>query len=318
MKKIFFIFVVLLLLLILAVISGLTIGQIFISPLKFFKGNSQFQTILWQIRWPRILLAILVGASLSTAGATLQGILRNPLADPFILGVSSGAALMAVVSMLLGLPLLPFWAFLGALITIAILFLIVTIRKNFSNTTIILTGIIISSFFSACIMLIISISGRQLQSMMMWLMGSLSFTDSILLPVSYLILIITLIFICIQSRNINAMILGENEAKVLGINTMKLKINLLIAISILTGLAVSLSGLIGYVGLIVPHMLRLIVGYDYRLLLPSAAVGGAIFLIIADLFSRSVVSGSEFPIGVVTALIGTPFFIYLFLIKKNS
>jgi iron complex transport system permease protein len=318
--KIFWFFLSLVLLFVAACYLALFSGQVPISIASVFDPGRLDNTslILWQIRLPRILLAILAGSSLAIAGTTFQGLLRNPLADPFVLGVSSGAALLAVIALALCLPLVPLWAFAGALGTILLVFLIARIRKEITNLTMILAGVILSSFFSALMMLVISFSGSQLRGITFWLMGNLGQADWLWLKIGFAILISCFLLIQAYSRYLNTMILGEEGAQCLGIEVKHLKYLLFTTASLLTGMAVAMSGLIGYVGLIIPHICRLFGGADNRLLLPASAIGGAAFLVAADTIGRTIMPGTEIPVGVITAILGAPLFIYLFLGVKRK
>lgn len=285
--------------------------------------STDYGMIVVDIRLPRILLAIVVGASLSVAGASFQALLRNPLADPYVLGVSSGAAVGSILVLILenqlslspefaGL-LTPFGAFLGAAITIAAVYILGRRDGQIESTTLLLGGIITASFLSAIIMLLMStLSGSNLRGASYWLMGSLSS-----LPPRSLLYLVGIGFlvaagvIYTTASDLNLLLSGEQEAMHLGVDVPRVRIVVYLAASILTGLAVSVSGAIGYVGLLVPHAMRLIFGSDHRMLLPASALGGAIALVIADTIARTIVAPSELSVGAVTALVGAPFFIYL-------
>jgi iron complex transport system permease protein len=285
--------------------------------------STDYGMIVVDIRLPRILLAIVVGASLSVAGASFQALLRNPLADPYVLGVSSGAAVGSILALILenqlslspelaGL-LTPFGAFLGAAITIAAVYILGRRDGQIESTTLLLGGIITASFLSAIIMLLMStLSGSNLRGASYWLMGSLSS-----LPPRSLLYLVGIGFlvaagvIYTTASDLNLLLSGEQEAMHLGVDVPRVRIVVYLAASILTGLAVSVSGAIGYVGLLVPHAMRLIFGSDHRMLLPASALGGAIALVIADTIARTIVAPSELSVGAVTALVGAPFFIYL-------
>ena len=285
--------------------------------------STDYGMIVVDIRLPRILLAIVVGASLSVAGASFQALLRNPLADPYVLGVSSGAAVGSILALILenqlslspelaGL-LTPFGAFLGAAITIAAVYILGRRDGQIESTTLLLGGVITASFLSAIIMLLMStLSGSNLRGASYWLMGSLSS-----LPPRSLLYLVGIGFlvaagvIYTTASDLNLLLSGEQEAMHLGVDVPRVRIVVYLAASILTGLAVSVSGAIGYVGLLVPHAMRLIFGSDHRMLLPASALGGAIALVIADTIARTIVAPSELSVGAVTALVGAPFFIYL-------
>jgi iron complex transport system permease protein len=285
--------------------------------------SSDYGMIVVDIRLPRILLAIMVGASLSVAGASFQALLRNPLADPYVLGISSGASVGSILALMLVSQLAlspafaglitPLGAFLGAAITIAGVYLLGRRDGQIDSTTLLLGGIITASFLQAVIMFLMStLAGGNLRGASYWMMGSLS-----TLPPQSLLYLLGFGFllaagaIYTTASDLNLLLAGETEAMHLGVDVPRVRIVVYIAASILTGLAVSVSGTIGYVGLLVPHAMRLIFGSDHRMLLPAAALGGAIALVIADTIARTVVAPSELSVGAVTALVGAPFFIYL-------
>lgn len=272
--------------------------------------------ILFSIRLPRIIFAGIVGASLSIAGVLFQGLLRNPLAEPFILGISGGAAVGAITAIIigagccaLGIPLL---AFLGAAATVGVVF--ITGRRNgrLEPNTLLLAGVIINAFFSALIMFFLSISAAaDLHSMTFWLMGNLGL-------VGWGEILTALVFLCCGAavscrygRSLNLIVTGDETALHLGVNVERTKVILFVAGSLMTAVAVAFAGIIGFVGLIIPHMMRLMLGSDHRLLLPASFLFGASFLVIADTVARSILPYTELPVGVVTALCGAPYFLYL-------
>lgn len=282
--------------------------------------------IIQQVRLPRVILAALVGAGLSISGTSMQGLLRNPLADSSTLGVSSCAALGAVFAMATGLQL-PFFPYLGVTV-MSILFAFISffvilslsykIDFNLSTNTIILTGVIISMFAGSIISFIVSMSNEQLKNIIFWTMGSFSGRGW-----SYVLLVIPFMLIGIigllrYSRELNAFALGEEKAGYLGINTKKTKIKILILVSILVGVSVSVSGTIAFVGLVIPHITRMLIGPNHKQLMPLSIITGATFMMITDLVSRTVLRPSELPIGVVTSLIGSIIFIYIFYSQRQK
>jgi iron complex transport system permease protein len=276
---------------------------------------SEYKLVIFGLRLPRIALGILVGASLATSGAGFQALLRNPLADPYVLGVSSGAALGAILS-LIAAPhtpgLIQVAAFAGATATIAAVYFLGRRGGQLDSATLLLAGIITASFLSAVIMfLMTTLSGRDLRGMAFWLMGDLQAPSSIDTKWLYFVLIIAVGSIYSTASDLNLILTGEQEARHLGVNVERVKIVVYVAASLLTGLAVSVSGAIGYVGLLVPHLMRMIFGTDYRLLIPTSAIGGAILIVVADMLARTVVAPTELPVGAMTALAGAPVFIYL-------
>jgi iron complex transport system permease protein len=326
---------ILLLVLFVTVVIALKLGAVQVSLyglgrdlIRVLLGQSSglstdYGMIVVDIRLPRILLAIVVGASLSVAGASFQALLRNPLADPYVLGVSSGAAVGSILALIIeshlalspafaGL-LTPLGAFLGAAITIAAVYVLGRRSGQIDSTTLLLGGIITASFLSAIITFLLStVSGGNLRGATYWLMGSLS-----TLPptgVLYLVVVGFLVaagVIYTTAPDLNLLMSGEKEAMHLGVDVPRVRFVVYIAASILTGLAVSVSGAIGYVGLLVPHAMRMIFGSDHRMLLPASALGGAIALVIADTIARTIAAPTDLSVGAVTAIFGAPFFIYL-------
>ena len=274
------------------------------------------KVILLSIRLPRIILAGIVGASLSVAGVVFQAILRNPLADPYILGVSGGSALGAIVAIVIGAGFLswtaPGLAFLGAILTIFLVFAIAGNSREIGSNTLLLAGVIVNAFFSALIMFLISTSGRtNLPSIMFWLMGDLSMPEGIHIEAAGVILVAGSAIIYSYSKSLNLIVTGEETALHLGVPVEGTKKIMLITASLITAAAVSVSGIIGFVGLIIPHMMRMLFGSDHRLLLPASCFLGASFLLFADTIARTALAPSELPVGVITALCGAPYFIYL-------
>src|SRR6202790_3446392 len=284
---------------------------------------SDYRLIIFDIRLPRILLAVFVGASLSVAGTSFQALLRNPLADPYVLGVSSGAALGAILALIAEPHLAlspavtalftPLGAFLGAAATITVVYFLGRREGQIDSGTLLLAGIVSASFLSAIIMfLMTTLTGRDFRGMAFWLMGDLSTTlqESLrwVLGVGFLVATGA---IYTTASDLNLLLSGEKEAMHLGVDLPRVRLVVYIAASLLTGLAVSVSGAIWYVGLLVPHVMRLLFGSDHRILIPTAAFGGAIAVVIADTLARTVVAPSELPVGAMTALVGAPLFIYL-------
>ena len=284
--------------------------------------SSDYGLIVVNIRLPRILLGITVGASLSVAGTSFQALLRNPLADPYVLGVSMGASLGSIlaliaephltISPLFAALLTPLGAFLGAAATITAVYFLGRREGQLDSATLLLGGVIISSFLSAIIMFLMNTLSGNLRGLSFWLMGDLS---TPLQKSAYWFLGIGFLLatgaIYTTAADLNMLLAGEKEAMHLGVDVPRVRLVVYIAASVLTGLAVSVSGAIGYVGLIVPHAMRFIFGSDHRTLLPTAALGGAIALVFADTLARTVVAPTEVSVGAVTAVVGAPLFIYL-------
>ncbi len=278
--------------------------------------DSTEATILFSIRLPRVLFAGIVGAALSSSGVIFQALLRNPLADPYILGISGGAALGAVIGIIIGVTFLPLGttglAFAGALITIVLIFTVSRTKNDHPNNTLLLTGVIINAFFSALIMFLVSTSSSDhLHSVFFWLMGDLSLVEGNEILLTGITMLGGCLVMFMHARPLNLLTLGEETAMQLGVDTKRTKAILLVTASLVTAVAVSASGTIGFVGLIIPHMLRLMLGSDHRLLLPASVLFGASFLIVTDTIARTILAPIELPVGVVTALCGAPYFIYL-------
>lgn len=282
--------------------------------------------ILLQVRLPRVLLGFLVGACLAGVGVVLQGLMRNPLADPYVLGVSSGAALGTSLAVLfgigtsiLGLTTLPLCGFAGGLLSLAIVYGMAANRGYVSVHSLLLAGVILNAIFSALIMFVTSImEPNRSFGMMAWLMGSLTDNGSPGLTVLSLYLIGGLFLLMRESRHLNIMALGEEVAGTLGVSTKLVTRRLFVLTALVTGAVVSLSGMIGFVGMVVPHAVRLVVGADNRLLLPASILTGGLFLVIADTIARTLLAPTEMPVGIVTALAGGPFFIYLLMSRNRS
>ena len=307
-----------------SIIIATAIGPVYIPPqeilsiimyrLGFNLPSSQgAMKIILQLRLPRIILGCLIGAALSLAGVIMQGLFRNPLADPYILGVSSGASLGAALSTILLPPLIgiyttPLASFLGGLTAITLVYGVVKLTGRFTIGSLLLAGIAIAYLFSAVLSIVIWLLSRDSHKILVWIMGGLWGADwlrvKIILPILLLLTVISLGF----SKDLNALLLGEETAQSLGVNVSLIEKLLPILASLLTGVAVAFAGAIGFIGLMMPHIMRMLVGPDHRILIPSSALAGGIFLIWADAAARCLM---EIPVGVVTSLCGVPFFIYL-------
>lgn len=277
-----------------------------------------YHSIIFNIRLPRIILAIAVGGGLSVAGVILQGIFRNPLVEPYTLGISGGAALAMAFLISFGLSIFPPIAgFLGALIAMSVVYIVTVRRGNWRISTVLLTGVMFSFIASSFIMLIMAVSRtKELQEIVFWIMGSLDQAQwrpiIIVSCVSFGGMLAGLLF----AQDLNALSLGEEEAIHLGVNVENIKKILFVLASLITGCVVAVSGIIGFVGLVVPHFMRMFVGSDHRILLPTSFLSGGIFLVICDTFARTVIVPMQLPVGVVTGIIGGILFIY-FLSKKG-
>jgi iron complex transport system permease protein len=276
--------------------------------------SAEHHAILFEVRLPRVLLAALLGGALTVAGVVFQALLRNPLADPYVLGVSGGASIGGVLALLVGLGGfgVPTLAFAGALGALVLIEWIATVDGRLTVYTVLLTGAIFNAFSAAVIYFIQTIASlEELHAIVFYLMGRIpSYDRHHLLALGAAIGVIV-VGLFAMARSYNALSLGEEGAMQVGVDVERVKRWTFVLGSLLTGLAVSVAGLIGFVGLVVPHILRILFGPDHRLLLPTALFGGAAFLVLADLVARIAVAPGELPVGVVTALIGGPFFLYL-------
>jgi iron complex transport system permease protein len=306
----------------------LTTFKILIDKLPLIDINQNWQssiaTIVLDIRLPRVIMAGLVGAALATAGATYQGLFRNPLADPYLIGVQQGASLGAVAGFLLpiswnlaGFGLIPLLAFIGALLATIAVYLLAKTGKTLPVTTLILAGVALSALLGSIVSYLIISSGDKMHSIVFWLMGSFSLSQwaEVRIALPYVAAGTTVIIIF--ARLLNVMQLDEEQAQQLGVNVEKYKLILLAAATLITAASVAFVGTIGFVGIIIPHAVRLIWGADHRFLLPLSVLTGAIFMILADLLARTVMAPTEVPIGVITAICGAPFFLYLLRRRKK-
>lgn len=281
--------------------------------------------ILLQVRLPRVFLGFLVGSCLASVGVALQALLRNPLADPYVLGVSSGAALGVAIAVLFGigttvlaLSLLPVCGFAGGLVALFVIYRMAATYDRMPIHSVLLAGVILNAIFSALIMFITSImEPNRSFGMMAWLMGSLTAPAYPVLSALSAYLFVGLVLLFKQVRVLNILALGEEPARSLGIDTERAKRFIFLLSALMTGAVVSFSGMIGFIGMIIPHAVRLVVGADHRLLLPASALVGGMFLMLADTIARTAFVPSEVPVGVITALAGGPFFVYLLVWRKD-
>lgn len=276
------------------------------------------EQIIYKVRLPRVLLAALVGACLSLAGAGFQGVLRNPLADPYTLGVASGAAVGAAFLILFGLQLalvgrwsIPVVAFATGMASLLIVLRLAGSGGKLQIETLILSGVVVQAFLGSIVSFLVTLSDQVVNEIVYWLMGSLSLKGwsytGILVPYLAIGLLVLMSF----GRTLNLISLGERQAEHLGVNVARTRLAVLVASTLITAAAVSVAGTIGFVGLVVPHLVRLLVGPDYRLLIPISALFGAVYMIWADTLARMLLSPTEIPLGVITAFLGAPFFVYL-------
>ncbi len=282
------------------------------------------ETIVLDVRLPRILLAGLVGAALAVAGATYQGLFRNPLADPYLLGVASGAGLGATIAFLIpfaaswmAFGAVPLFAFVGAMVAVAVVYSLARVGKTLPVTTLILAGVALGAFLSSITAYLMTISGEELHGIVFWLLGGLSLTNWAEVWTVFPCIVAGIIVIWLYARPLNVMQLDEEQAQQLGINVERVKLILLGAATLITAAAVCFTGLIAFVGIMIPHAVRLIWGPDYRFLLPLSTLVGAIFLILADTLAHTLLAPTEIPVGVITAFCGAPFFLYLLRRRKG-
>ena len=295
------------------------IRSIFSALFSTAESDSVLYSIVWRIRFPRVLLATVVGATLSLGGLVFQALLRNPLAEPFILGISGGSAIGAIVGILLGLSRFPgicITAFLGSLGTLALILVMSTGKSILRKDALLLSGVMVNAFCSAIIMFLVSITqDARLHNIIFWLMGDLSAADLPQVVVLGAILIPCFILVFLFSHTMNLLMMGKDMALTMGVNIKAVTITLLIVTSFMVSATVSFSGLVGFVGLVIPHLLRLILGPDHRFMVPACLFGGAAYLVLCDLLARTLPQQGEMPAGVITALIGAPLFIIL--LKKS-
>ena len=337
--KPFFVIGILLFVLLLALLVAASLGTVSIPAVDIasialkhafgistgVRWSDTQEVIVWQLRLPRVLGAALVGAALATAGVLFQGLLRNPIADPYLLGTSGGAALAATIALLLpvsvgvlGFTLVPVAAFVGALAAVMIVYQIARVGARTPITTLLLAGFAISSMMASVMSFLMLMNQNTLQRVVLWTMGGISASGWDAVRVVTPLILVGFVAAFAATNDLNAFLLGEEQAAALGVAVERQKFVVMTIGALLTGAAVAISGLVGFVGLIVPHIVRLVLGPDHRLLLPASFLSGAIFLVMADLLARMVLAPSEIPLGVVTAIIGAPFFIYLLRQAKRE
>jgi len=309
-----------------SIIIGLSSGPVKIGIgdllATFFSNNANqtFSQIIFEIRLPRILYAIAVGGGLSIAGAVFQAILMNPLAEPYILGISSGGTFGAVLSFLIGASFIgtQLFSFTGAIIVMIIVFLLGKRFGELEPNVLLLTGVMVGAFFSAAILLMMTLLNDSLRTAIFWLMGNLSIADKANLKFVLPITLIVSFILVLNSNKYNLLSLGADSAKQLGVNIKLFRNVTYLLTSLMIGALVSVSGIIGFVGLLIPHISRMIFGVDNRIVLPASFFLGASYLILCDTLARTIISPSELPVGAVTAIIGAPVFVYLLRKRFNT
>lgn len=286
--------------------------------------KNSHRTIIWSIRLPRILLGVLVGSSLSMAGAAFQGMFKNPMADPYIMGISSGAALGATIGIVfkinvafLNLSSISIFAFIGAMLAVLTVYNIARVKNKIPITSLLLSGIAVGQFLSAIMSMIMVLHSQDMSKIIYWTMGGLAGKGwdpllGITIPT-----ILSMILMFFFARDLNIMATGEESAQSMGVDVEKTKLYILVLGTFMTAMVVSVSGIIGFVGLIIPHMVRIVLGPDHRILLPASALSGAVFIIFTDTIARTIISPIEIPVGIITSLFGGPFFIYLLRSSKK-
>jgi iron complex transport system permease protein len=312
--------------------AGLSIGEAF----RAFAGLVRHGTdatgdfpdwaprLLLDLRLPRIVVALIVGAGLSTAGASFQGIFRNPLAEPYLLGVSAGAGLGATVAIVwkpltsLGIYTLPLLAFVGATAAAFLVYRVATIGGHTGGPSLLLSGVAVGSTLTAIMSFLMVATERDLHTVVIWLMGGLTTATWTKVFITLPVVAAGFVYMMLMSRRMNLLLMGEERARELGIDSQRTRRNLMIVAALTTAAAVSFSGLIGFIGLMVPHIMRLLVGPDHRRLLPATALFGALLLLVADTVARTAMAPSEIPVGIITAVAGGPFFLYLLRVRKGA
>lgn len=310
---------------------SLGIGSVFISPVEVWHAlsgataNETFRTILWDIRLPRTVLIAMVGAALAGSGAAYQGLFRNPLADPFLIGVASGAGLGAIMAMsvnwpytTLGLLAVPLAAFISSLLTVYLVYSFAHVGGTVPTTNLILAGVAVSSFATSLTSFLVLRSTGEVRRAIGWLLGGVSLAgwDATLALIPYLAIGLTTLVL--SGHALNLLQFGDDQATQMGLDVRRARFIIITAASLVTAAAVSFAGIIGFIGLIVPHIVRMWWGVDYRRIIPLSIIGGASVLLFADVLSRIVLAPQELPVGIVTALAGAPFFLWVLRRSKNQ
>jgi iron complex transport system permease protein len=324
-------FIISLLALFFMLVLSLAIGSVFIPPAELWRvvtgaaSNETFRTILMNIRLPRTALIALVGAALAGSGAAYQGLFRNPLADAYLIGVASGAGLGAVIAMsvdwpytTLGLLAVPFAAFIASLVTVYFVYTLAHVGGSVPTTNLILAGVAVSSFTTSLTSFLMLRSTGEVRRAIGWLLGGVSLVswDATLALIPYLVIGMTTLVL--TGYALNLLQFGDDQATQMGLNVGRAKLIIIVAASLVSAAAVSFAGIIGFVGLVVPHIVRIWWGVDYRRLIPLSIIGGAAVLLFADVLARIVMAPRELPVGIVTALAGAPFFLWVLRRAKNQ
>jgi iron complex transport system permease protein len=312
--------------------AGLSAGQSFAALFALIRRGATATgsfpdwapRLLLDLRLPRIFLAIIAGAALSTAGASFQGTFRNPLAEPYLLGVSAGAAVGATVAIVwkplasLGIYTLPALAFIGATFAAFLVYRLATFAGRTQSASLLLSGVAVGSTLTAILSFLMVTTERDLHTVVVWLMGGLSSATWTKVFITLPVVAGGFVYMMLMSRRMNLLLMGEERARELGVDSQRTRRNLMIVASLTTAAAVAFTGLIGFVGLMVPHIMRLVVGPDHRRLLPASALFGALLLLLADTVARTALAPAEIPVGIITAAVGGPFFLYLLRRRKGA
>lgn len=322
-----------------AMVAGVGIGSVALSPIDIITavgeralpgvidatGPAYVDTMIFESRLPRVLLAVFVGAGLAMAGMAMQAVVRNPLADPYLLGVSSGASVGAVLAIVfvtgfLGRWTISLFAFAGSLVSMVLVYLTARAGGRITTLRLILAGVAVAYVLSAVtsLLLLMSPNAQHAKQVMTWLMGSLGGASWDALPIVAGVVVLGLLWLYASSRRLNLMFAGDDAAATMGLNVARFRVEMFLLCSLLTGVLVAASGPIGFVGLMIPHATRILFGADHRAALPAAALVGATFLIVADIAARSLASPMELPVGILTAVCGGPFFIWLIWREGNK
>ena len=310
-----------------AMVLGISMGSthsgikdIFQNLLGAKDSESMLNTIIWQIRFPRVLLAALVGAALSLGGLVFQALLRNPLAEPYILGISGGSAIGAIAGILMGFSRFPgvsLMAFTGSIVTLLLILAMSSGQTILKKDALLLSGVMVNAFCAAVIMFLVSMTqDSRLHNIIFWLMGDLSMVDMKHVGILAATLLPCFVLVFWLSNPMNLLLLGKEMAQSLGVNIKAVTFTLLVATSFMISATVSYCGLVGFVGLVMPHMLRLVFGPDHRVLVPACVFAGGTYMVFCDLLARTLPRQGEMPAGVITAMVGAPLFIYL--LKRSS
>jgi iron complex transport system permease protein len=285
-----------------------------------YASDAMLHTIIWQIRLPRVLLSALVGAALSVGGLVFQALLRNPLAEPYILGISGGAAIGAIIGILMGFSRFPgvsLTAFIGSIATLILILAMSSGQTILKKDALLLSGVMVNAFCAAVIMFLISMTqDSRLHNIIFWLMGDLSLGDMRQVGILGAILLPCFFLVFWLSNPMNLLLMGKELAQTMGVNIKLVTVTLLVATSFMVSATVSYCGLVGFVGLVMPHLLRLVFGPDHRVLVPACVLGGGTYMVVCDILARTLPKQGEIPAGVITAMIGAPLFIYL--LKRSA